>query len=85
MFKERGDLEKYLKDNPYILAPMVDHSDHPFRMLVRKYNVGLCFTPMLNSKLVVNDPKYRERMFYSSEGDRPLVLQLAGPDPEVVY
>lgn len=38
---------------------MVDHSDHPFRMLVRKYHTGLCFTPMLNSKLVVNDIKYR--------------------------
>lgn len=64
---------------------MVDHSDHPFRMLTRKYNAGLCFTPMLNAKLVVNDKVYREKMFFSSAEDRPLVLQLAGHDPETVY
>ena len=74
MFKEKHDLENYLKENKFVLAPMVDHSDHPFRMLTRKYKVGLCFTPMLNSKLVVNDHKYRERMFFTSEFDRPLVL-----------
>lgn len=55
MFKDKESLFKYLKTNPYILAPMVDHSDLPFRMLTRKYNTGLCFTPMVNSKLVVND------------------------------
>ncbi len=64
---------------------MVDHSDHPFRMLCRDFNVGLCFTPMLNAKMVVNDESYRQRMFHTSEYDRPLVLQLAGHDPEVVY
>jgi len=55
MFKKREDLETYLKQNPYVLAPMVDHSDHPFRMLTRKYKTGLCFTPMLNAWLVVHD------------------------------
>ena len=55
MFAEKGSLKNFLKINPYILAPMVDHSDLPFRMLTRKYNTGLCFTPMVNAKLVVND------------------------------
>lgn len=59
MFKDKDSLLKFLKTNPYILAPMVDHSDLPFRMLTRKYNAGLCFTPMVNSKLVVNDISYR--------------------------
>ena len=84
MFQEKDSLENYLKKNPYILAPMVNHSEHPFRMLTRKYGAGLCFTPMLNSKLVVNDKKYQKKMFFTSEEDHPLVLQLAGYDPEMV-
>lgn len=58
MFKNSEDVKNYLSKNPYVLAPMVDHSDLPFRMLVRKYKAGMCFTPMVNSKLVVKDKKY---------------------------
>ncbi len=54
-FKCSEDIRTYLRDNPFILAPMVDHSDHPFRMLCWKYNTGLCFTPMVNAKLALND------------------------------
>lgn len=59
MFKNWEDIKDYLNNNPYVLAPMVDHSDHPFRMLCRHYGVGLCFTPMLNAKMVVTDEHYR--------------------------
>lgn len=67
MFKDHEDIKRYLKKNSFVLAPMVDHSDHPFRMLCWKYGVGLCFTPMLNAKLVVQDEVYRNKMFFSSE------------------
>jgi len=84
MFNEKGSLEKYLKENPYVLAPMVHHSDLPFRMLCRKYKAGLCFTPMLNSKVIIKDEAYAKKYFKTHTLDRPLVLQLAGHDPEVV-
>ncbi len=67
MFKNSKDIRDYLKKSPYVLAPMVDHSDHPFRMLCRKYGAGLCFTPMVNAKLAINDKNYFNRIFYSSE------------------
>lgn len=85
MFKTSEDIENYLKEKPFVLAPMVDHSDHPFRMLCRKYDVGLCYTPMINAKLAIKDINYFKRIFYTSEFDRPLVLQLAGNDPQTVY
>ena len=40
--------------NPkYVCAPMVDQSELPFRMLCRKYNTDLCFTPMIHSVYVI--------------------------------
>ena len=42
-----------LNSPKYICAPMVDHSHCGFRMLCRKYNTQLCYTPMLNSKMMV--------------------------------
>lgn len=85
MFQSSEDIRSYLRNNSYVLAPMVDHSDHPFRMLCRKYGAGLCFTPMVNAKLALYDNSYFNRIFHSSQMDRPLVLQLAGPDPQTVF
>ena len=85
MFKNSKDISDYLKTNPNVLAPMVDHSDYPFRMLTRKYGAGLCFTPMLHSRLLVQDSKYYKKMFVvGGENDRPLVVQLCGNDKNIL-
>lgn len=84
MFKDHHDISEYLKSHPYSLAPMVDHSDLPFRMLTRKYGAGLCFTPMLHSRLFVEDEKYRQKMFVTHAEDKPLVVQIAGCDPDIM-
>jgi tRNA-dihydrouridine synthase 1 len=78
------DISAYLAQNPFVLAPMVDHSDLPFRMLTRKYGAGLCFTPMIHARLYAEDPSYRTRIFRTMPEDRPLVVQIAGDDPNVL-
>ena len=56
-------------------------------MLCRAHGADLCYTPMLHSRLFVNDAKYRERNFPLDQDcsqDRPLFVQFCGDDPAVL-
>ena len=40
-----------LKHKALAVAPMVDQSDLPFRLLCRNYGANICFTPMVHAKM----------------------------------
>lgn len=63
---------------------MVDQSECAFRMLNRKYGCQLCYTPMLHSRMMVEQKTYKETNFWTHEADRPLVAQFCGNDPDIV-
>jgi len=67
-----------------IAAPMVNQSELPFRLLMKKYGAQLCYTPMIDSKSFANSAAYRASSFSTCEADRPLVAQFAGDDPATV-
>ena len=62
----------------YIAAPMVDASELPFRLLAREFGAQLCFTPMMHSRLLAEQPGYLDANFSTCAGDRPLIAQLCG-------
>lgn len=67
-----------LKSSRYILAPMVDHSELAFRILVRRFGVQCTYTPMFNAKVFVSNPKYRDHCLQISlEHDRPYIVQVS--------
>ncbi|PIL32998.1 hypothetical protein GSI_05116 [Ganoderma sinense ZZ0214-1] len=73
-------------DLSYIAAPMVNQSDLPFRILVRRYNASLAYTQMLLPERLLNDQEYLEfhRRGLRDAQDTPVVVQLCGNDPEIV-
>lgn len=71
-----------------IAAPMVNQSDLPFRLLVREYDCTLAYTQMLLPQRLSSDLEYRELHLRDLQRGRltelgsPVVVQLAGNDPE---
>ncbi|KAL4226452.1 tRNA-dihydrouridine(20a/20b) synthase [NAD(P)+]-like protein [Mactra antiquata] len=65
------------KDLVKICAPMVRYSKLPFRMLVRKYDCDIAYTPMIIADSFVQSLKARDNEFTTCKEDRPLIVQFA--------
>ncbi|KAL7667515.1 hypothetical protein ACOME3_010672 [Neoechinorhynchus agilis] len=72
-----------LSASSFVLAPMVEYGQLPFRLLVRRYGIGLCFTPMWHPRLFLTDESYRKIALTSSDEDYPLVYQFCANDPDL--
>uniref|UniRef100_A0A0G4HY55 tRNA-dihydrouridine(16/17) synthase [NAD(P)(+)] n=1 Tax=Chromera velia CCMP2878 TaxID=1169474 RepID=A0A0G4HY55_9ALVE len=68
----------------FVVAPMVDQSELPFRLLARKYGADLCYTPMIHSRLFSEQAKYRKENFSTCAEERPVFAQFCGNEPQTL-
>lgn len=66
------------------LAPMSGVTDRPFRRLVRRFGCGLAYTEMIASQEMIKAHRQSARMGADCRDETPLVVQLAGCEPDVM-
>ena len=67
----------------HIVAPMVDASELPFRLLCRQYAAHAAWSPMLHSVSFVTSKKYRRTFFTTCPDDVSVVAQFCANQPAV--
>jgi tRNA-dihydrouridine synthase 4 len=69
-----------------ISAPMVRYSKIPFRQLVKRYGVDMCYTPMImaDSFLASVHSRNQEFAVLSSQYEKKDVVQFASNEPEIL-
>ncbi len=64
--------------NPLMLAPMVDVTDLPFRLLCRRAGAAMCYTEMVYVDALLHENASTLRMVKTCAADKPLGLQITG-------
>lgn len=68
--------------NRLLLAPMVDVTDLPYRLICRKAGAALCFTEMLNIGAILHENEKTKRLMKTCVDDKPVGIQITGPSED---
>ncbi len=68
--------------NRVFLAPMVDVTDLPYRLICRKQGVGIAYTEMINIGAILHENKKTLRMLKTCKDDKPIGIQITGRNVE---
>jgi len=71
-------------DGILFLAPLAGVSNHPFRILARRYGADFCYTEMISADAIVRNQKKTLNMVDISPDEHLIGLQLFGSSPEII-
>lgn len=74
----------HIIDTPLVLAPMAGVTCHAFRILCKRFGVGLVVTELLSSHAIHYKNQKTFGMFDWNDEERPVSVQLFGGDPAIM-
>jgi tRNA-dihydrouridine synthase B len=70
--------------NRLTLAPMEEHTNFPFRMLMKQAGAGLVVTERIDAADVAQRDRRAMRLLYSQPSESPRAGQISGADPDTM-
>ncbi len=70
--------------NRLTLAPMEEHTNFPFRLLMKQAGAGLVVTERIDAADVARRDRRAMRLLYTQPSESPRAGQISGADPEVM-
>jgi len=67
-----------------LLAPMDGYSDWPFRSLCRELGSAMSYTEFVKAEAILSKKARPIAKFKFTEGERPVVFQIFGDDPDLI-
>jgi nifR3 family TIM-barrel protein len=69
---------------PFIQAPLSGYTDHPMRILARRFGCPLTFTGVMLDKIALHHKALKKMKFQPQDNEHPVGAQVLGDDPEVM-
>ncbi len=69
---------------PFIQAPLSGYTDHPMRILAKRFGCPLTFTGVMLDKIALHHKALKKLKFQPMENEHPVGAQILGDDPEVM-
>src|SRR5262245_17821107 len=70
--------------HPFLLAPMEEHTNFPFRMQTKRHAAALACTERVDGVDVAARDRRALRLLYTAPGESPRVGQISGREPAVL-
>ncbi|MGA2035773.1 MAG: tRNA-dihydrouridine synthase [Thermoguttaceae bacterium] len=70
--------------HPITLAPLEEHSNYPFRLLMKEHGASLVCAERVDAAAVARRDRRALRLLYTMPGEAPCAGQISGADPAVM-
>jgi tRNA-dihydrouridine synthase B len=70
--------------HPVTLAPMEEHTNYPFRLLMKQFGASLVCTERIDAADVARRDRRAKRLLYTTAEEAPRAGQISGADPTIM-
>lgn len=71
-------------DMPFIQAPLAGYTDHPMRILAKRFGCPLTFTGVMLDKIALHHKALKKMKFLPMDNEHPVGAQVLGDESEVM-